>query len=86
MDAPLGKAVRGALSGMEAGTIERASFEVRLNGEAETVWLRMRDGQLRTSCSCCEPECAHVRTVLRLAAGEPEPTSGVVPAPPVLPP
>jgi hypothetical protein len=46
--------------------IERMSVDVRLGDQTEVVVLRLRNGQLQTSCTCGVPRCAHAQHALRL--------------------
>ncbi len=56
--------------------IERMSIDVRIGDQTEVVVLRLRGGQLQTSCTCGAPGCAHAEQALRLLV---EPQSLVLP-------
>lgn len=51
--------------------IERMTCEVRGPQQSELVSLRLEEGRLTAVCSCGEPRCLHIRTVLQLMAVEP---------------
>ncbi|HKP56990.1 MAG TPA: hypothetical protein VJV78_09730, partial [Polyangiales bacterium] len=46
--------------------IERMSVDVRVGDQTEVVVLRLRSGQLQTSCTCGVPRCPHAQHALRL--------------------
>lgn len=45
--------------------IERMSVDVRIGDQTEVVVLRLRAGQLQTSCTCGVPRCDHAQHALR---------------------
>jgi hypothetical protein len=45
--------------------VERMSVDVRIGEQTEVVVLRLRSGQLQTSCTCGVQRCAHARHALR---------------------
>jgi hypothetical protein len=45
--------------------IERMSVDVRVGDQTEVVVMRLRSGQLQTSCTCGAPRCAHAQYALR---------------------
>ncbi|HET6332938.1 MAG TPA: hypothetical protein VFG30_06970 [Polyangiales bacterium] len=45
--------------------VERMSVDVRIGDQTEVVVLRLRSGQLQTSCTCGVQRCAHAQHAMR---------------------